>query len=79
MLLNATHHWPEMVLLELWILDLLEAARIANLTRFDKDGRSPHNYFSYSDALFNIKNEYAFGCPAFVLDESLQSGKKIPK
>ena len=35
------HLWPEMIALELWILTLLEATRMSNLTRFDSNGRAP--------------------------------------
>ena len=73
------HFWAEMISLELWTLALLEATHISNLTRFDTNGRAPITHFSGSDALFDISDEHAFGCPAYVLDDSLQNNKKMPK
>lgn len=78
-LLHAMRNWPEMIALELWTLDLLEATRLANLTRFDVDGRVPISQFSNSNAIFNVADEHTFGCPVCVLDDSLQSGSSIPK
>lgn len=78
-LLHAIHLWPEMIALELWILALLEATRISNLTHFDSNGRAPIAIFSGSDALLDLSKEHMFSCPVFVLDDSLQNRKKIPK
>ena len=70
-LLHAIRHWPEMISIEMWTLALLEATRLGNLTRFDKNGKPPIAHFSKSDAIFNIHDEHTFGYPVFVLDAAL--------
>ena len=73
-LLDTIRLWPEMILLELWPLALLKATRLANCTCFDRDGRAPIAHFSKSNAILTVKEEHIFGCPIFVLDNTLQRG-----
>jgi hypothetical protein len=41
--------------------------------------RSPIELISNTNAMPNLHHDHPFGCPVFVLNNDLQSGKKIPK
>ena len=79
-LLHAQRRWPDAIGTILWPFAWKDFERRYNVLHLDKDGRSPLNRFTGSDARPNMRDFHPFGCPVFVLDEKLQSGLgAIPK
>ncbi|MGH9726402.1 MAG: hypothetical protein ACRD41_15170, partial [Candidatus Acidiferrales bacterium] len=85
MMLHAALRWPEEKDESLWPLALRYAAYIHNITpKPNCGGHSPLELFSSvitehpmrSPALHHT---HVWGCPAYVLDPTLQDGKKLPK
>lgn len=83
-LAHTTHRWPPSIASKcvstiLWSFAIKYAQDILNTFNFDKQGLTPIMKF----AQIRVSRPYlhdlhTFGCPAFVLNSSLQSGNKIP-
>jgi hypothetical protein len=80
MLLHAGIHWPEEVGLEAWPMALEYAVYIWNRLPHPDTGIAPIEYWSKSRQINTevLHNMHTWGCPAYVLDPTLQDGKKIP-
>ena len=81
MLIHANRRWPIAVDAHLWPFALRTANEIFNITPNLQDpaGRSPLQVFSDSPVDVNVKHYKPFGCPVYVLDPSIQEGKKAKK
>ena len=75
---HAARHNPA-VTAHLWPYALRHASYARRiLPRLDKS-RSPDELFNKSEVRPNLRFIHPFGCPVYVLNEKLQSGKKLPK
>jgi hypothetical protein len=64
-------YWPQAIDYTVWVFNCLP-----NST----SGISPNELWSRVQHVDNkLHRAHVFGCPVFVLDPSLQDGKKIPK
>ena len=77
-LLHAIRHWPEMISTILWPFALKESSRRHNLFRINEHGQTPASSFSRTDPEFDFNQEHTWGCPVYVLDRKLQSGRSGP-
>jgi hypothetical protein len=79
MLIHQHRRWKMTATANLWPFVLRMANDAINETPNLKDveGRSPVQLFSSSNVHTNTKHWAPFGCPAYVLDNALQSGKGI--
>jgi hypothetical protein len=80
MLLHAAIYWPEVSDLMLWPFALQYAVDIWNRMPDINTKLSPLDVFSgvVSDHT-DLLNSHVWGCPTYVLDPTLQDGKKLPK
>jgi hypothetical protein len=81
MLIHAQHRWPTAIDAHLWPYALRTANEVFNNapTTTRPDMKSPIELLSKSSVRPNLDHFQPFGCPVFVLDANMQSGKKIPK
>lgn len=79
MLIHATKRWPTAITSNLWPYALRMANDILNESPNMVTGKIPINEFARSTISSNPKHWNTFGCPVYVLDNDLQSGKKIEK
>ena len=81
MLIHAQHRWPKAVDAHLWPYALRVANEVHNSTPTSgrEDHKSPFELFARSQVSPNLNHLQPFGCPVFVLDNKMQSGKKLPK
>lgn len=77
MLIHANKRWPEAVDAHLWPYAVRMANDAYNEAMARDGGKSPLERFSKSNVEPNTKFWQPFGCPVFVLDAELQSGKGI--
>jgi hypothetical protein len=78
-LLHGMKLWPDAITMALWPYAVRKAAQDMNsIPRKDKI-RSPVEIFTGVEVVQNLNEKHAFGCPMYVLDNDLQSGKKIGK
>eukprot|EP00957_Ditylum_brightwellii_P137553 10486471-Ditylum_brightwellii.AAC.1 len=80
MLLHSAIYWPEASDLMLWPFAMQHAVDLWNQIPHPSIGLSLLDIFSgiktdHTDLL----NLHVWGCPAYVLDPTLQDGKKLPK
>ena len=72
--------WPELTDLKLWPLALKHAEHLHNEMIQMDSGLAPIELWTKSKSSYSaIQNAHTWGCPVFVLDPTLQDGKKIPK
>ena len=90
MMLHQALLWPEQFDMRLWPFALEHAVylwnNIPNASYKMNDvvqvstGISPTELFTgVTQKINTLKNEHTWGCPAYVLDPTLQDGKKLPK
>ncbi|MGH7974205.1 MAG: hypothetical protein ACREBR_01670, partial [bacterium] len=81
LMLHAALRWPETSDVTLWPMALSYAAHLWNITpRENGGGLSPLEVFSSSKIDHPIlQGTHVWGCPTYVLDPTLQDGKKLPK
>ena len=81
MLIHANKLWPEAISANLWPYALRMANDYINETPNMQDAsrRSSLQLFSNSNIQSNVKHAKTFGCPCYVLDNSLQSGSIFHK
>ena len=79
MLIHANKRWPSAITTNLWPYALRMANEILNATQNNVTGNIPINAFTGSNIAQNPKHWHTFGCPVYILDNDLQSGKKINK
>ena len=79
MLLHAEAKWPDVISANLWPYALREANESLNATPSKLTGKVANQMFSNSDTPTMLRHYHPFGCPAYVLNDSLAAGKSIPK
>ena len=79
MLIHASKRWPDAVTANLWPYAVRMANDVMNESPslVDKAHRSPIQLASGSEVIPNSKHWKPFGCPVYVLANSLQSGSSI--
>ena len=80
MTLHAATHWPEEVVLDLWPFAMDYAVYLwNNLPRYDTR-IAPIEIFTGRKRDSNvIRSAHVWGCPVYVLDPTVQDGKKLPR
>jgi hypothetical protein len=78
-LLHARDCWPAAVHLSLWPYALRNATLLFNTMPVLEGGTSRLEQFSSIQVGANMKHVHTFGCPVFMLHNTLAAGKKIPK
>ena len=80
MLLHSAIHWPDVADAALWPLAVDHAVRLHNFMPNPATGISPHDLFTKTRwSLTNFQNFHVFGCPVYVLDKTIQDGRKLPR
>jgi hypothetical protein len=80
MMLHVAIHWPEQSDLRLWPFALSYAVFLYNRMPSRDSGLAPIEVFCGTKLDPRVlRNARVWGCPAYVLNPSLQDGKKIPK
>ena len=80
MMLHAAIYWPDEADLLLWPMALEYAVHLWNHTPGRESGVAPLELFSGTKVDSAVlRNSHVWGCPAYVLDPTLQDGKKLPK
>ena len=79
-LLHAMLRWPEQTSSDLWPMAMQHSEHLVNILPNMSDGFSPEEKFCRTFKT-NIHLEHlpVWGCPTYVLDPTLQDGRKIPK
>jgi hypothetical protein len=80
MMLHAGVRWPDLVDSSLWPMSMEYATYIYNHTPSIESGQAPVDIFTR--ALVprqRLKDLHVWGCPAYVLEPTLQDGRKIPR
>ena len=74
-------HWPTAFQDDLWPFALDHAVNIWNHLPQTRDGLTPTELFTRTKCPRHnvILNSRVWGCPVYVLDPTLQDGKKLPK
>ena len=78
-MIYAMNKWKCMVLICLWPYAMHHANNVANATPRKGEEQSPSERFSGVNITPKLRHFHAFGCPTYVLDNALQSGKGSPK
>jgi hypothetical protein len=80
MMLHAALHWPEQMSLDLWPFAIDYAVYLWNrMPRMDS-GVSPLELFCGCKVDTDVlRTSRVWGCPAYVLDPTIQDGKKLPR
>ena len=77
---HAALRWPEKFDKTLWPLAMSHAVYLHNHTPKMHDGLAPIEHWTRSKSTHTqLQNAHPFGCPAYVLNPTLQDGFKIPK
>ena len=80
MMIHAGIHWPEVAKASLWPMAVDQACYLFNHVPDPSTGLSPSDIFTKTRwAHKRFHDLHVWGCPVYVLDKSLQDGKKIPK
>jgi hypothetical protein len=82
MLLHATSMWPDVVKFDLWPFAVKMAVDMHNAIPTSRNpGITPDELFAGIQPVEHcrLNNYHVFGCPVFVLDDTLQSDHRIPR
>ena len=80
MMLHAAIRWPEVSDATLWPMAVDYAVHIHNHTPKWQTGMTPLDLLTKTTLpRHQLQQLHVWGCPSYVLDPSLQDGKKIPK
>lgn len=80
MLIHAARRWPTAIEQHLWPYALRTANHVINSTPEAPSGLVPIEVFSQlAGTAAKLRDLHHFGCPAFVLDSSLQGGNKTTR
>ena len=81
LLIHAALRWPGVSEKTLWHMALQHAVYLHNKTPRQDVGRSPEELWTrtHADHTACLSSLHTWGCPAYVLDPTLQNGQKIPK
>ena len=80
MLIHAAIHWPEETSIHLWPFAMDYAIYVYNRLPKAPQGQSPLEIFTGAkqDNTW-VNRSRVFGCPAYVLDPTIQDGQKLPR
>ena len=78
LLLHAKRHWPEAITTILWPFAFQEAIWRDNTMKIGNDGKTLLERLSGTTQRISMDNLHTWGCPVYVLDARLQSGKGGP-
>ena len=80
-LIHANHRWPKAITVNLWPYALHHANDCVDNTPNLQDAtkQTPYQLFTSMTVMRNKKHWRPFGCPVFVLEEQLQSGRPFQK
>ena len=78
-LIHARRRWPDAISSYLWPYAMRSACSALNMAALATQSVSPTERFSNVPISPNPKDSHVFGCPAYVLDNRMQAGCKIPK
>ena len=80
-MIHANRRWPNAITPTLWPYALRHANDCVNITPNLQDATKqlPHQLFTSTTVMINKKHWRLFGCPVFVLEEQLQSGRPYQK
>ena len=80
MLLHAQLRWPDQTPVDLWPMAMQHASYLINIIPHINEGLSPEEKFARAFKSTNrLTNLPVWGCPVYVLQPTLQDGKKLPK
>ena len=81
MMMHQLEHWPEAFDEALWPFAVEHAVYLWNNLPRHRSGLTPIKLFTGSKAPTNrvLQHARVWGCPAYVLDPTLQDGHKLPK
>lgn len=80
MLLHQAIHWPDVADPTLWALAVDHAVFLYNHMPNPSNGLSPHDLLSRSRwPQSKLADCHVWGCPVYVLDKTIQDGKKLPR
>ena len=80
MMMHAGIHWPDVADPTLWPMAVKHACFLFNHVPSHVTGLSPQDLFSKTRwPQRKFLDLHVWGCPVYVLDKSLQDGKKIPR
>jgi hypothetical protein len=80
MLHHSAIHWPDIANVELWSLAVLHAVYVLNRVPREDSGLSPLELFTRAtSARSKLFDLHVWGAPAYVLDDTLADGKKLPR
>ncbi len=81
MMLHAVIHWPDRANLELWPFALEHAVYLWNNLPKKTSRLAPLEIFGSTQfsSYNHLRRTRVWGCPVYVLDATLQDGKKLPK
>ena len=77
--MHAEARWPEVISSNLWPYALREANETLNATPSKVTGQVANQMFAGTEAPTVLRHFHPFGCPTYVLNNSLAAGKSIPK
>ena len=78
-MLYAMNKWKRMILICLWPYAMRHANDVANAMPKKGEDSSPLEKFSGVKVVPKLRHFHAFGCPTYILDNTLQSGQCAPK
>jgi Reverse transcriptase (RNA-dependent DNA polymerase) len=80
MMIHAALRWPDCAEKDLWPMALAHAVHLHNHMPNIHSGLSPIEIWTKTTSSHStLRNAHPWGCPVYVLDPTLQDGKKIPK
>jgi hypothetical protein len=80
MLLHSAIHWTDVADAKLWPLAVKHAVFLYNHMPHSSSGLSPHDLFSQTRWPHSkFQDCHVWGCPVYVLDKTMQDGKKLPR
>jgi hypothetical protein len=79
MLMHAESKWPDVISANLWPYALREANESLNATPSKVTGKVANQMFARKDAPTVLRHFHPFGCPTYILNDSVAAGKSIPK
>ena len=78
-MLHAAIHWPEVANAQLWPMAVEHAVFLYNHLPDPHTGLSLHDMFTQTHWPHSKFHDlHVWGCPVYVLDKTIQDGKKIP-
>ena len=78
-MLSAMYKWTRMILICSWHYTMRHVNDVANSTPRKGEDQSHLEKFSGVNAKPKLRHFHDFGCPTYVLDNTLQSGQVAPK